>query len=334
MRLMHFSAETITDALAKVRQELGEEASIVSIRRLKHGGIAGREVIEVSALPASRENSTAGAGVLRAEGLSRRRSQKANFEVKAAENGIGRGRAAPAERDVLEALKAERGPLEREASRGGSPVWDDPDGLSGRLAFVGPAGVGKTTMAAKLAHAASRKARLRVGLIASDYCGFRGTAVLEVCARAMGCDFGVAFSSEELSSLMQELGRACDLLIVDTPGVNVRRPRELARLESLLAQEAGLEKHLIIPATASRAAMEEWILGFGPLGLDAVAVSRVDEAEGLGMLRRVAERNGVPLSFIGSGRRVTGEIESSGGMLDLESEPGEENIERQDHQVA
>jgi len=91
----------------------------------------------------------------------------------------------------------------------GSPPWQQV------IVFIGPAGVGKTTLIAKLAANLSLLNNKKVALFTLDTYRIGAVDQLRTFASFMGLPFRVASDVEELRKVMGEQSRR-DYILVDT----------------------------------------------------------------------------------------------------------------------
>jgi flagellar biosynthesis protein FlhF len=195
-----------------------------------------------------------------------------------------------------------------------------PEGSARRIALVGGSGVGKTSTVAKLA-AGYAGAGLRVGVVVVDAAG--GDAVHPLAAQ-LGADADRLLAYAAGSEVVRvrtpaEAGRAQarlasrDVVLVDTPGVGAADDARAARLAAMLRSIAAHETHLTLPlglaAREAGAALER----FARLGANRVLVTKTDEARFPGPLLELATRSALPLSYLGEGPDVPGNLRPADG---------------------
>ncbi len=194
-----------------------------------------------------------------------------------------------------------------------------PDGSARRIALVGASGVGKTSAAAKLA-AAWTTAGLRVGLVVVDPLGDEqhplaarlGSEADRLLSYAAGSDVLRVQRPEEASRVQARLA-ARDVVLVDTPGVS---PADAARTEgvrAVLEAVAPHETHLVLPLGLAPRETAAALSRFGRLGADRLLVTKTDEARFAGPFLDLAARFDVPLSYVGEGPRVPGDLRAADG---------------------
>jgi flagellar biosynthesis protein FlhF len=148
------------------------------------------------------------------------------------------------------------------------------------IVLTGPSGVGKTTMAAKLAARHLMRTGQKTALISLDEQRIAGTAELSRYAEIMGLPFETAHDPGHLSRLMDRLGDA--QLVVDTPGLN---PDETARRDALahmIKSMEGAEVHLLFSAAAQEPVMAKCIDLFRPLGIHCLLPTFLDWIDQVG----------------------------------------------------
>jgi flagellar biosynthesis GTPase FlhF len=172
------------------------------------------------------------------------------------------------------------------------------------ISFVGPTGVGKTTTLAKLASRLVRSGR-RVGVISMDTHRPGAVEQLRALAEAMQVPVEVARDGDELAAgVASHVGADC--VLVDTTG---RSPRDAAALEALAAPAQGaaatLETYLVLPATSSRAALEEAHRGFDAARPTAWVVTKLDETREPATILESAADHGAAVAFLCDGQEIS-----------------------------
>jgi flagellar biosynthesis GTPase FlhF len=178
-----------------------------------------------------------------------------------------------------------------------------PGGLT--IGFVGAGGSGKTRCTARLALAYANR-------------GGRPVACLTLRPKDRGVELmsdvsaaGVAVhATDDVADARRFLDRVGQhaIVVVDTPGVSPRAEAELRRLAAELRQLQLDECHLTLPATMSPAAAEELLRGTRSLGVDALAITHVDETEHLGTAIGAAIDADLPISYVGRGPDARGTL--------------------------
>ncbi len=166
------------------------------------------------------------------------------------------------------------------------------------IGFVGAGGSGKSRCAARLALAYANRGGRPVACLtlrAKD----RGAQLVADVSEA-GVPVHVAEDAEEARSFVDRVGDSA-IVVVDTPGVSPRAEAELRQLAAELRRLQLDECHLTLPATLSPRAADELVRGTRPLGVDALAITHVDETEHLGTAIGTAIDAQLPISFIGRG---------------------------------
>jgi flagellar biosynthesis protein FlhF len=307
MHLKRYRMPTVQEALAKVREDLGPRALVLSTRLVPRRGPAGwfgsREV-EITAAadrPQVSENRPAETGRrpaaetakgpdheivarLTAAGLDPALAQRV---YEAVPRSARRAASVPALRKALaECL--------RDFGLGAEP-------FAPVEVFVGPPGAGKTTTIAKIAAQERARHGRRVGLVAAD--GFRVGAVeqLRLYADIIGTSFRVVRATSEMEQVFSK--PSSTPVLVDTAG---RSPRDRAArsLFDLLAGRKDVRIHLVIPASTPAPSLDRVLAGFGECRPDRVALTRLDECESTVPVINALRDRGLALSYLGIGQRV------------------------------
>ncbi len=208
-----------------------------------------------------------------------------------------------ARRRVNELLPIDEQPLDiGEAKREGRPHV---------VALIGPTGVGKTTTIAKLAASCRFRQGLSVGLITTD--SFRMAAVDQLgrYAEILQVDLEVVIEPEDMVPALERLA-ACDVVLVDTAGRSRRDSERLQELGAFLRQADPDETHLVLSTTSGQRTMLRDADAFSQLGADRVVLTKLDEADGFGIVLNVIQRLDTRISFVTTGQEVPDDIEQGG----------------------
>lgn len=177
-----------------------------------------------------------------------------------------------------------------------------------RIAFVGPTGVGKTTTLAKVAAQLRLKRNLRVGIVAADTYRIAAVDQLRTYAEILGLPIEVAASPADAARACERLGEV-DVILIDTAGRSQNDRMKLSELRAFLASAAPDETHLVLSATAGARTLAREAEAFGALGIDRVALTKLDEAASFGTLVSLVEKLGTRVSFLTHGQEVPDHIE-------------------------
>jgi flagellar biosynthesis protein FlhF len=180
----------------------------------------------------------------------------------------------------------------------------------GRVMFVGPTGVGKTTTIAKLAAHFAVSEKRRVALITLDTYRIGAVEQVATYARIIGVPSAVAADRSELLARLAEFSNA-DLVLIDTAG---RSPKDAAHVPALARiRPEGVAVQLVLPATRSVADHEAILAAYAPLAPAAVVLTKLDEAQGLGSALHTALTAGLPVSYLANGQRIPEDLHLASG---------------------
>jgi flagellar biosynthesis protein FlhF len=176
------------------------------------------------------------------------------------------------------------------------------------VALVGPAGVGKTTTAAKLA-ARAIMAKKTVALVSCD--AFRVGAIdqLGKYADLMEARFHTALNQEELLDIIAS--ETADVIIVDTVG----RAIDASATEALLGQEdvrategRKVEVLLCVPASIRAGDMMRVQCEFALVNPTGIVITKLDETSMPAGIIHASYATRLPLTTVCNGQRVPEDI--------------------------
>ena len=310
MKLKRFAASTMNEALHAVKAELGDDAVILSTRRVK--GADGKPSVEITAAieqiaaapqtPQATQATSTTADMdlepttfdahspltekLMAHGISPAISQRLQKAVTALmDTGF-------TEEDSLEMVLSKLITFKSpgELLEAGKP-----------FILVGSTGAGKTTTLAKIAVTERMHGR-KVALVTMDTYKIGGVEQLDIYADALKESLHVVKNGETLAQTLAKI-IGYDLILVDSAGVN---PYERSRMSDIAKQLSDVDATiaLMLPSNLNAAEMAALPKAFGALKPQHLLFSKMDETSFLGGMVNTAIHNGMPLCFATDGQRV------------------------------
>lgn len=180
-------------------------------------------------------------------------------------------------------------------------------GVRSVVALVGPAGVGKTTAAARIA-AHFAELGTRVVLVAADTDRVGGLEQIRAYGAILNIPVEVVYTPEELGDLIRER-KDIDLMLIDTAGAGPLDNDVHDRLDELLKEAAPNEVHLTLGASTDLQQMRDVAESFGHLGVNRLLLTKLDETARLGAACTLSVESKLPLSYMTHGRAVPGDLQ-------------------------
>jgi flagellar biosynthesis protein FlhF len=280
MRLRTFDAATMVEAMRQIRGELGEDAVIVS----SHSRRGGRGVRVVAALDEADPDEAAFDGWLGDETVAAEPEGEVAPALTyhgvpaALARRIDRAASTLARLDATAALTAAL-----DGSFGFQPLADR---LSPRpLMLVGPPGVGKTTVAAKLIVDAHRRAR-KVVAVSCDLLRAGGIDQLQAFTRILGVTLETAETPQALARIVGAASGSD--VVIDTAGTSPLSARDMGALEAFV-DAARAEPLLVLAGGADAMEAGDLATAFADIGCRRIVATRLDVARRLGALLSAAD---------------------------------------------
>ncbi len=268
MKVRIIRALAMAEAMAQVRRELGEEALILTARRVT-GGVEVTAALEPETEPAPPAPEPARLAALDFHGVPR------ELQPSLA--------AGPLEATLPAAIKFGVLPLSADCAP---------------LLMAGPPGAGKTLTVARLA---TRLVLAGTAPIVITADGKRAGAAEQLAAftRLLGINLIVANHPVTLGRVLERRQEGGPVLI-DTPGCDPFDPTQ-AREIAALAQTAGANTALVLPAGMDCAEASDLGRAFTALGATLMVATRLDIARRLGAIVAAAAAGGLALAEAGIG---------------------------------
>lgn len=295
MRLKSFTASTMAEAMELVRQELGDDAIIVSTQRA--GGVKGFRV--TAALePADADLMVAellgeGPGAHAAEAL-KEAFVRHGLPQRVSDRLVNAARTAGS----ANAVQACAAALEAGFSFAHLPEYSSPRPLM----MVGAPGSGKSIAVAKLAARAVLK-RHDVSVITCDNFRAGATAQLAAFTRILEVELMTAKSSDSLRHAVENTKGMVDFVLVDSPGVNPFKQSDLDFLQELV-DAADVEPVLVMAAGGDAVEAGEMAEAFAGIGVSRLFASKLDTTRRLGAILAAADAGGLALSDVSASPHV------------------------------
>lgn len=178
----------------------------------------------------------------------------------------------------------------------------------GRVALIGPTGVGKTTALAKLAvRWVLRHGARSLALISADGVRIGAHDQMQALGQMLDVPVYVADNFTEIPNVLEELGQQ-RFVLIDTPGMSQRDAQLAIRLEQLsnAGHENGahLETTLVLSASTQAGAIAETVKRYAAAKPTSTLLTKVDEAASLGGILSVLAETAMPISYVSEGQRV------------------------------
>ncbi|MBI5832270.1 MAG: NACHT domain-containing protein [Armatimonadetes bacterium] len=178
------------------------------------------------------------------------------------------------------------------------------------VALIGPSGVGKTSLIAKLAGRFALGQQARVVLVTTDARRVGSQAQLQALGDLLQMPVVIARNAAEAEQKLRVARRHSDLILIDTPAcATTQGPAWESVLDTLIALEPD-EIHLVLSASTKGGDLRRSVEAFGAaLPLAALAITKTDEATDHGLLVNLAWRYQIPFSYLGTGADIPDDLE-------------------------
>jgi len=190
-------------------------------------------------------------------------------------------------------------------------VLDDPIlKAGGRIALIGPTGVGKTLLTCKLAaqYALAHGAD-KVALVSTDDQRLGAQQQLKVFGSLLGIAVHATRSIEELSACLTRLDDK-ELVLIDTPGAPVDDP-DLRELVTKLSHEGeSVDSYLVLSASTDYLSLNKICEATEDLALCGCILTKLDEAAVLGPAVSAVVEAGLPVAYLSAGQQVPDDLEA------------------------
>ena len=181
---------------------------------------------------------------------------------------------------------------------------------AGRIALLGPTGVGKSTAVSKLAARYALKVGAeKVGIVSMDDRRLGAHQQMKAFGRLIGVAVHVARNADELAQACHEL-RGRSLVLIDTPGAAPQDSRYQQLAHSLISLDANIDCYTVLSATTDYLAATKLLRINAALTPAGCIVTKLDEAATLGPSLSAIIEAGLPIAYCSAGQRVPDDLDT------------------------
>ena len=343
MKIKSYFAASVEQAIQEARQELGADAMLITSRRSspETRSLGAYEVVFGLQAPSARKRPVAPAADLSGE-LQNLRAQLQEIKStlqgarpsesptsegeelfeELVSNDLGRNiaqeivAAALRLRDQLSrdqpappiALRAYAAELISKKLQFAGPFQQPASDAARVVAFVGPAGAGKTTTLIKIAIRECLAHRQSVRILSVDPYRIAAHEKLRSFAAIVGVGFSAINSVQEFGAALEE-SRNKGVVLVDTPGYSPADMDGADEIAGCLKHVANRQTHLVLPASMKRADLTRGIRDYAVFQPDYLLFTKLDETGSQGAILSAALEAAKPLSFFANGQNIPEDIE-------------------------
>jgi flagellar biosynthesis protein FlhF len=179
--------------------------------------------------------------------------------------------------------------------------------------FIGPSGVGKTTILLRLALDAKRRAKDGpVTVVNADAGRGKGRLMLRHYAELSGLNYAEADGPEAFGRFLDGAAKG-EAVFIDTPSLTHGGGPEAWMAQWGLVGRRQLAAHLVLSPTYSSAQSEHYLRLARCEPLSSIIWTKLDEACNYGSLVNMAHASGLPVSALTYGPELTGGMAAASG---------------------
>ncbi len=362
MKLKKYIVKDITEAMRMIKEDLGDDAVILSTRKIRKGGFLGigsKTFFEVTAVVDEKEQPKKPKKIGREdiyklqEILMKNRLERAKEIEPEAPSGIsaemekikemiselkmmvlsGRKESVPPGIEkimdalqyhdvdgeiiikISEFLRMAFGDVDPNSNDIQSKLVDylrpfiktEEVDLKGKVIFIGPTGVGKTTTLAKIAAKLKLEMKKRVAVLTLDTYRIAAAEQLKTYASIMDIPIRVAYTPQEARMELNAM-IDYDVILMDTAGRSQKNELQMGELRAIVDSVSPDIIFLVISMTSRYLDTKDIIKKFKVASPTHIILTKMDETNALGHFVNIPYYSDIPIAFITNGQRVPEDI--------------------------
>ena len=179
--------------------------------------------------------------------------------------------------------------------------------LRGKIALIGPTGIGKTTTIAKLAGRLALIEKKKVGLITIDTYRIGAVEQLKTYAEIMNIPFKVVITLKEMEEAIKEL-EDCDVVLIDTTGRSSKNTMQISELRAFIKKINADNISLVISGTTKNRDIETILRGYSEVNYENIIITKLDETTSYGCIYNIIKKSNKEIAYITTGQNVPEDI--------------------------
>ncbi|ANQ54319.1 flagellar biosynthesis regulator FlhF [Thermosipho sp. 1063] len=183
---------------------------------------------------------------------------------------------------------------------------ETPD-ILGKVMFVGPTGVGKTTTLAKLAAKMSINENKKVGILTLDTYRIAATEQLKTYATLMDIPMRVAYTPKEARIELEAMSDF-DVVFIDTAGRSQKNELQMNEIKAMSEIISPDYKFLVVGMQYRSSDLELIAKKFSEISPTHIILTKMDETSSLGHFLNTSHFINKPIIYITNGQRVPDDI--------------------------
>ncbi len=340
MNIKRFKADSIKDAVALVKKDLGEDAVILSTRKVSDGiEVLAAKDVDINSRGSLERSSTSNSSINKKESIPSIEKHLMDMKKEMRNmlnliqysspnkidsslyntlvlNGVQPANALKITNDVapissqssIDDLKTKLSLYIQAA-----PIYLGGDKKPVIISFIGPTGVGKTTTIAKLASNFTVYDKLKIALITIDTYRVAAVEQLKTFADIVNIPLDVVFSPDDFAFAIDE-HKDADVIFIDTAGRSQRNKKHMKELLSFFKMVRPDEIHLVLSMTTKTEDMLDIVENFEVAKPDKLIFTKLDETTKFGGILDTAIFSDKPISYLTTGQSVPDDIELADPM--------------------
>ena len=344
--MKRYTADTMVDAMKKVRTDLGEEALILSSNVVKSKGFLGFfkkksvEVVagydqpnQVSASIAYVSEPTTDSNEELKREMAEMKSLLKSFRTDSTnsrypdemqpllahlkEQKVSQTLIAHIGDEIFTKMKEEKKDFTIEEQRKlateilSREISHLPfGGISYNKKYInvlGPTGVGKTTTIAKIAARALLEKKKKIGFITTDTYRIAAIEQLRTYANLLQAPVEVVYNKEDFKNAIHKFS-TLDLVFIDTAGRNYKETKFVDDINELIDFSLDMESFLVLSMTSKEEDMKMIIEQFNAFPIEKFIFTKIDETSSIGPLINLMQQYSIGTAYYTDGQEVPEDI--------------------------